>query len=190
MRTGIFGGSFDPPHLGHLVVAEGIRDLLDLDRVIWIPAATAPHKREEKQSSAKHRSEMVQMTVSDNESFQHSDLEVSRGGVSYTVDTLEHLKRRYPADEMFLLLGMDSYAGFGTWREPKKITELASLLVYPRGDVDLVESSAFEAMKLALPRVEISSSMIRKRVRAGESIRYLVTDAVLGYIAKHKLYLD
>ncbi len=190
MRTGIFGGSFDPPHVGHLIVAEGIRDLLQLDRVIWIPAATAPHKQGNTHSSAEHRSAMVRMTVSGNESFEQSDLEIGRGGVSYTVDTLKQLKRRYPSDEMFLLLGMDSYADFPEWREPERIAELASLIVYPRHGVELVDTSSFQAMTVDLPRVEISSSMIRKRVRSRESIRYLVADPVRSYIARNELYLD
>lgn len=170
-------------------MAEGVCDRLELDRVIWIPAATAPHKRKRSAASAEHRSAMVQIAVSDNESFQYGDIELGRGGVSYTVHTLEQLTARYPGDEMFLLMGSDSYADFASWREPERIAELASLVVYPRDGADLDQRHAFDAVAVELPRVEISSSMIRKRVRSGESTRYLVHDAVRSYIAGHRLYL-
>ena len=189
MRTGVFGGTFDPPHLGHLVVAESIRDALDLDRILWIPAATAPHKEDETSAPANHRYRMVDLAVSGNPLFCLSDMEIARGGLSYTVETLAQLGGREEDEELYLMMGADSYSEIASWREPRRIAELARLVVYRRHGASAHPVSGFDAIVVDSPRIDISGTEIRRRVRDGMSIRYLVPEQVREYILRHGLYL-
>ncbi len=187
-RVGIFGGSFDPPHLGHLIVAEAAREQLDLDRVVWIPAALPPHKEPDDLSKPGHRLEMVTRAIRGNEAFRCSSLEVDRGGTSYTVDTLEVLTKEEGTDDFYVIVGSDSYREFENWRRPSRIVELAELVVYPRGQDVRVGQSAYPRLAIEAPVITISSTMIRSRIREGKSVRYLVTDDVLDYIEECALY--
>ncbi|MEM1044290.1 MAG: nicotinate-nucleotide adenylyltransferase [Bacteroidota bacterium] len=190
-RVGIFGGTFNPPHVAHLAVAEAVRDHLGLDRVLWIPAATAPHKQERTVAEAHHRLAMVRRAVAGNEAFEVSDWEIERGGVSYTVDTVRALRAEQPAAEFHLILGGDSLAQFDSWREPDKILRHAALAVYPRPGADLADvapSVMARATVLDRPLLDPSSTAIRRLLRAGRSARYLVPDDVLAYIAEHDVY--
>ncbi|MDX1428955.1 MAG: nicotinate (nicotinamide) nucleotide adenylyltransferase [Rhodothermales bacterium] len=187
MRTGFFGGTFDPPHLGHLIIAESLRSHLDLDRVLWIPAAVSPHKLDADSAGAFHRSRMVELAIADNPSFEFCDIELRRAAPSYTVDSLDELTQRYPSDTFFLLIGMDSLAGFHTWREPHRIRRLATVVAYPRIRVDPPDEIG-DTLIVDLPIVEISSTQVRSLVGAGGSIRYLVTEPVRQYIEQEGLY--
>lgn len=190
MRTGIFGGAFNPPHLGHLIVAECARSALSLDRVLWIPGNDPPHKPSPS-AVATDRLRMVQLAVASNEHFVASADEIERGGVSYTVDTLERLASERDGDDLYLIMGADSLVSFEGWYRPSRILELATLAAYPRagaGEGNARTRLTREAVLLDAPIIEISSTAIRERVSAGTSIRYLVPDAVAEFIRTRLLY--
>jgi nicotinate-nucleotide adenylyltransferase len=198
MRVGIFGGSFDPVHYGHLLVAENCREQQRLDEVWFIPAAISPHKRQRSPAEARHRIEMLHLAVGGHEPFRISTLETDRGGISYTVETLEQLEE--PGREMFLLLGADALADLPTWKDPKRICELALPLVVARAYAPepdfavLVEFmardriAAAQAAQVKMPPIGIASSDIRRRIAAGKSIRFRTPRAVEKYIETHGLY--
>jgi nicotinate-nucleotide adenylyltransferase len=190
-RVGLFGGSFNPPHLAHLAVAEAARDQLGLDRVVWMPAAVPPHKQHRHLPAAEHRLAMTRLAVEDNAAFIVSDLEVAREGVSYTVDTVRTLQEDYPGTDFRLLLGGDSLAQFASWVQPEEIASRVSLIVYPRPGADLAGVPSYvmtRATILDRPLLDPSSTAIRRLLRAGRSVRYLVPDAVLAYASEHGLY--
>jgi nicotinate-nucleotide adenylyltransferase len=189
-RLGIFGGSFDPPHVGHLIVAESAVEQLRLDKVVFVPAYYPPHKLGNQQSSATDRLAMVRLIIKGNPRFAVSDLEVRRKGISYTVDTLRSFKSRFENAELFFIIGGDSLSQFSTWKDPEEILNLAHLVVYPRPLQNLadVPMSLPRAEVLQGPMIEISSSDIRLKVSHDESIRYLVPDEVVRYVKVHKLY--
>lgn len=190
-RVGLFGGSFNPPHVGHLAVAEAARDEAALDHVLWMPAATPPHKRDDDLPAAEHRLAMTRLATADHDAFTVSDLELRRAGVSYTVDTLRALRADHPGAAFLLLLGGDSLRQFHTWREPDAILDLAQPLVYPRPGSDLAAvdpSLRRRAILLDRPLLDLSSTDVRGLLRAGRSARYLVPDAVLAYADEHRLY--
>lgn len=192
MRTGLFGGSFNPPHLGHLIVAEAAREQGALDHVLWMPAALPPHKQDHTLAAPEHRLAMVQQATAGHPAFVPSDLELQRSGPSYTVDTLTLLHARHPETTWALILGGDSLQQFHTWHRPEAILELAHLLVYARPGTDLseVEPAILDRTTvLDVPALlPLSSTDIRQRVRAGHSVRYLVPEAVRTYILNNALY--
>ncbi len=199
-RIGIFGGTFDPIHVGHLLIAEHAREHLQLEQIRFIPAATAPHKQDQRATEAKQRWEMVQLAIGGNPYFVADDRELRRGGTSYTVDTLSDLKAELPQAELILLIGADSLAELHTWREPTRICELAFVAVLARGgreqpDLQLLkpymperEHSQLDEHLVPLPQVEISSSQIRQRIAQGQSVRYQLHPAVEAYIAAQGVY--
>ncbi|MFN7814183.1 MAG: nicotinate (nicotinamide) nucleotide adenylyltransferase, partial [Planctomycetia bacterium] len=136
MRIGIFGGSFNPVHMGHLIAAECAREQAGLDRVVFIPAAVPPHKQDATLAPAEHRLEMLRLAVGGHEAFAISTIELDRGGLSWTVETLATLRREWPDDEFVLLLGPDAVAGLPSWREPEKIAALAELRGLERERLD------------------------------------------------------
>ena len=190
----LFGGSFNPPHLGHLAVAEAVADAVGLDQVCWMPAATPPHKQDDETlASAAHRLAMTRLAIEGNPRFVVSDLELRRGGTSYTVDTLRHLRADRPDADLYLILGGDSLAAFSTWREPEAILDLARLLVYQRpGSAEATVSPAILARTTVVeaPLLHLSSTTLRARIAAGQTVRYLVPEAVRVYIAAHGLYRE
>lgn len=191
MNIGIFGGTFNPPHVGHLIVAERVREELRLDKILFIPSAISPHKQHIPLIDPAYRMEMVQLAVLGQQFFGSSDIEIARGGVSYTVDTLEQLKRMYPGDTLFLLIGMDNLTEFNTWKSPEKIVELANIVVMTRPGFEPNGVLGEYEKKFTLcqvPEVEISSSDIRTRVKQEKSIRFLVPKPVESYIYFRKLY--
>ena len=197
MRTGVFGGSFNPPHIGHLIIADWMREEFNLDRILWMPAARSPFKIDGPMAHATQRLEMVRCAVQGNPHFDVSDVEVRRGDVSYTIDTLRHLRGTLPGtvpgDELFLLMGSDSLAAFPEWREAAEIAKLAPLLVFRRpGETETLPAEWLRPLVrfAEAPRLEISATAIRDRCRRRLSIRYLVPDAVRAYIEKHDLYVD
>jgi len=190
-RVGLFGGSFNPPHLAHLAVAEAARDQTGLDRVLWMPAAVPPHKQHRHLPAPYHRLAMTRLAVEDNEAFVVSELEIARSGVSYTVDTVRALQKTYPETEFRLLLGGDSLAQLASWVQPEEIVSRVSLTVYPRPGADLADVPAYVMARTTIldrPLLDPSSTAIRRLLRAGRSVRYLVPDAVLAYAAEHRLY--
>jgi len=183
MRIGILGGSFDPIHHGHLILARAAREELGLDRIIFIPANMSPHKTETKPATAEDRMEMVRLAIEGEEGFEASDIELKRPAPSYTVDTLRGLKKSHPDDEFVLLIGADNVAKFDTWREPEEIKRLAQIAVLDRAGGNVTHE-----WPVVRRLIDISSTDIRARVAAGRSIRYLTTPQVCGYIASHSLY--
>lgn len=186
MRLGIFGGTFDPPHLGHWLAAVDAAEALTLDQVVWIPAAQQPFKTEGGASAAEHRLAMAQLAVRGDSRFSVDALELERGGLSFMVDTLRAFRERYPAAALFLLLGNDAAALLPKWREPEAIRALANVVVLTRGGDG--ESVPTGLQTLSTRRVDISATEVRARVAAGRSIRGFVPDAVAEYIAAHGLY--
>ena len=189
-RVGLFGGTFDPPHLGHLALAEWARDALDLDRVIFMPAGAPPHKRRRDLSPAEARVRMTRLAVFGQPAFRVSTLEVRRRGPSFTVDTLRALKTRHPRARLYLLIGADSLDDFANWHEPREILKLATLAVAARPGAagKRPRLASRHVVHLDNPVLDLSSRAIRARVAAGRSIRYLVPDRVARYIAQRRLY--
>jgi nicotinate-nucleotide adenylyltransferase len=195
---GILGGTFNPPHLGHLVCAQEAYRELGLDRVLFIPARIPPHKPVEHEPGAEHRLALCRLAVGDDERFEVSDLELKRNGPSYTVDTLEELSTSVPQPELFLIVGGDIAVGLPRWREPERVLQLASLAIAKRRGTAraAVEHSLHtlsggeRAQFFTMPRIAVSSTMVRRRVRSGQPIRYLVPDRVAAYIEHHNLYTE
>jgi nicotinate-nucleotide adenylyltransferase len=199
-RMGILGGTFDPIHVGHLLIAEQAREHLELQEIRFIPAAVAPHKRDRQAVDAKHRWEMLKLAVGGNPYFTADDRELRRGGTSYTVDTLQDLKLEFPESQLVFLIGADSLNELHTWREPGRICDLAFVAVLARGGLPLPDLNllkcylpAAEQAELAshlvpMPQIQISSSDIRSRIAAGKSVRYQLHPAVEAYIQAGSLY--
>lgn len=191
-RLGLFGGTFDPPHLGHLALAEWAREQLRLDRVLFIPAGQPPHKRGRRISSAAARLAMTRLAIRGHSGFGVSTLELESPGASFTVDTLNQVAARHPRARLFLLIGADSLDEFRTWRSPEAILERATLAVAARPGAGRAATRAWARRQgvvwLGNPGLEVSSSLVRERARAGRSVRYLVSDPVARYITRHRLY--
>ena len=197
MRIGFLGGTYNPPHLGHLVCAQEAYLQLALDRVMLVPTLIPPHKPHEEDPGAQHRLELCRLAVKGDEArFEVSDLEVLREGPSYTVDSLQTLHSRAPDRELYLIVGGDIAAGMLEWREPERVLSLATLAVAQRSGTERAAiDRALQAVPggeraefFRMPEIGVSSTMVRDRVRAGQPIKYLVPDAVAGYIDEHGLY--
>jgi nicotinate-nucleotide adenylyltransferase len=188
MRIGLLGGSFDPPHVGHLLAASDAYESLDLDRLIFIPAAVQPLKINRSAARVEQRLAMIKMLAEGDPRFDVDSIEIDRGGLSYTVDTLTALTQRWPSAELFWLVGADIVPSFAQWREPERIVELATVVVLQRsGDVDGANLPA-RLRCLATRRIDVSSTEIRQRVKEGKSVRGFVPDAVAELIAAERLY--
>jgi len=183
MHLGILGGSFDPIHHGHLILARAALEELGLDRILFIPTNLSPHKTDTKPATAQDRYAMVQRAIENEPSFEASDLELHRPPPSYTVDTLRELRSRHPEDAFTLLIGADNVAKFDTWREPAEIRRLANLAVLDRATHDTPHD-----WPVVRRLIDISSTDIRARVAARRSIRYLTPDSVCDYITAQGLY--
>ncbi|MGH3264317.1 MAG: nicotinate-nucleotide adenylyltransferase [Trebonia sp.] len=196
MRVGILGGTFNPPHIAHLVCAQEAHLELALDRVLIVPARTPPHKPIVHDPGPEHRLAMCRQAVAGDERFAVSGLELARAGPSYTVDTLEQLSRQAPTDKLFLILGGDIAAGLPGWHRPERVLELATVAIATRrGTTRRTSERALAGLRggdrftfFAMPPIGISSTMVRRRVRAGQPIRYFVPAAVAQYIERHGLY--
>lgn len=197
MNTGVLGGTFDPIHIGHLVVAEEARIKLGLREVLFVPAGQPWLKQDRDITPAVHRVEMVHRAITDNPHFKLSTLEVERTGPSYTVDTLTLLQKQLGSEaSLFLILGRDTLAELPLWKEPKKLVQLCRLVVPPRlGSRDLrhleeaIPGLLERVIQLDMPVIGVSSSEIRRRIAHGLPIRYLVPPEVEKYIAERKVYL-
>jgi nicotinate-nucleotide adenylyltransferase len=198
VRIGILGGTFNPPHIGHLVCAQEAHRELELDQVLFIPARIPPHKPVEHEPGPEHRLELCRLAAGDDERFAVSDLELGRDGTSYTVDTLKELSSHESQPELFLIVGGDIAVGLPRWREPERVLRLATLAIAKRqGTARAAVQATLSTLQdgersrfFTMPRIGVSSTMIRRRVRAGQPIRYLVPDPVAGYIEHHNLYAE
>ncbi len=198
-RIGIFGGSFDPIHMGHLVLAEQCRDQLGLDEVRFVPAFISPLKQQARPAPPKDRVEMVKLATGGNPAFVCDTIELDRQGVSYTIDTVRAFQAGDPDAKFFLLMGADSVADLPKWKEPSELLALVAIGAIGRGGVgeppwesiqSLVSPERWRELQhcVAAPALEISSTDLRQRIASGRSIRYLVPPAVEMYIQQQRLY--
>ena len=193
MKLGVFGGTFDPVHHGHLIVAEYVRERVGLDRVLFIPTMISPHKVDAAVTSPADRLAMLREAVKSNPFFQVSDMEIERGGVSYTVDTLRMMGEENSADEFYLLIGADNLAEFRSWKDPGEIVKRAKIIVMNRpGFARAPDDPALPAdiIQCPVPSIDISATEIRSRVQQGLTISYLVPPVVCRYIERHRLYRE
>ncbi|MFT3881855.1 MAG: nicotinate-nucleotide adenylyltransferase [Gemmatales bacterium] len=190
MRIGIFGGSFDPVHNAHLMLAEQCREQGQLDRLLFIPAPRPPHKHNSNVAGFDDRVAMLRLAIAGNPQFELDTCEQDRPGLSYTVDTLRYLHQRDPGNEWLLILGGDSVRDLELWREPHGIASQCKLLIVQRPGVQaILPPDYFHYQIIDSPLIDISSTAIRNKLAAGQSIRYLVPAAVEEYIRAKKLYL-
>jgi len=195
MRLGLFGGTFDPIHLGHLILAEQCRQACSLDRLWFVVAGAPPHKPGER-TSVNHRLEMARIAVAGNPAFEVSEIEANRPGPHYSVETLETVRQQHPSDELFFLIGADSLADLPNWREPERIARLATIVVANRPGIDLTQPQtvpdlgpeAKEVIFVNIPPIGIASHVLRREKAEGKSIRYQVPRGVEAYIQAHQLY--
>lgn len=189
MNAGLFGGTFDPPHTGHLIAAQDAMHALQLDRMVFVPAATPPHKQGLPVTPAAQRARMLELAIEGNPAFELDRIELERTGASYTVDTLRELTGRSVGVRWTLLIGADQYAEFGTWKEPDEIRRLVRLAVLTRaGDVGAGGAHRDGVVSVDVTRIDISSTAVRQRVAAGLPIRYHVPRRVEEFIIEHRLY--
>jgi len=196
-KLGVMGGTFDPVHVGHLAVAEEAREVLGLERILFVPAGQPPHKPAREVSAIEHRVAMVELAIADNPAFELSRIEVDRAGPSYTVDTVEALAEK--GARLTVILSAETFAELPTWHEPERLFEAARVAVaprwgYPAPDPDWL-AATFPGREdrvsyLEGPRLGVSSTALRARVAAGRSIRYLVPQPVAAYVAAHNLYAE
>ncbi len=185
LRLGLYGGTFDPIHHAHLILARDAIEELALDRVIFIPAALSPHKLATSPAPAQVRRDMVAAAIADDPRFAMDDSEIHRAGPSFTIDTVEHMRAAHPGAELLYFIGEDNLAALHTWRRIDELRRLVRFIVLDRGK----NSGATEFPRLTR-RIDISATEIRGRVARGESIRYLVPDSVRALIEKHHLYQE
>lgn len=197
-RIGIFGGTFSPIHIGHLMLAQRARDEYELDRVLIVPNGNPPHKNKNGILDGRHRADMVSLSIADEKGMELYEYELELTEPGYTSDTLAHIREEIPADEYYFIVGADSLDYMDQWHEPQSIFDNAIILVAPRGSLDFEEiqlkiaslQERFQARieLLHVPNVEISSSWIRETVQKGYTIRYYVTPEVEEYIKREGLY--
>ena len=193
MKTCLFGGTFDPPHFGHLIVAQTIFEAEHFDKIVFIPAHIPPHKKGQKISSLELRLEMLKIAIKDNPNFEISDIEIKRGGISYSLETVRDYKEQteLSQDELFYLIGSDSLKLFYAWENPKAILKECQLIVAIRPGFrpsDIPNWILAKVQFANIPRIEISSSQIRARWVEDKTIRYMVTQPVWKFINENNIY--
>ena len=189
-RVGVFGGTFDPPHRGHSIVAAEVMEALKLDRLLWVPAGIPPHKQRHPVTPAEVRRRMVAAAIADHPGFELCDLELEREGVSYTADTLRQFRVAHPGWSLYLLLGADVLAGFASWKDPDAIRRMAELVAISRGGTAMPPGSEVHTgvRIVRVTPVDISSSDIRTRVAGGKAVSTMVAARVLSIIQSERLY--
>jgi len=188
---GIYGGTFDPIHTGHLITAQSVCELRKLDKIIFIPSFISPHKTDRITSSPKHRINMLKLAIKGIPYFDYSDIEIKKKNISYTINTIRALKSSY--ENIELIIGYDNLITFDTWKEPDKILELVKLVVLRREvkEENLIQNKYFnKAVLVETPIIEIYGTEIRERVRNNKNINFLVPQKVMVYIYKHNLYKE
>ncbi len=199
MKIGIMGGTFDPIHLGHLAMAESAREIFELDKILFMPSANPPHKVEQNITPAMHRVMMTFLATKSNENFEVSQAEILRGGISYTIDTMKDLHEKFGEEtELFFIIGADSLKDLPTWHKSRELVKKCHFIAAgrPGTEINLSELENFfgeinfnrHIHRIETPGLEISSTDIRERVKAGRSIKYLVPELVEEYIFKEQLY--
>jgi len=193
MKIALFGGSFDPVHYAHLMLAEWIKEELALSKIIFIPAFIPPHKQTQHMTAAELRLDMIKLAIRDNPHFEVSAYEIEKAGISYSIDTIMHYRSYYqlPAAQLYFLVGDDNLALFSNWKQPAEIVQNCQVIVYRRMKIDGTISAIDYSTKMKFiqnPIIEISSSAIRDRVAKGLSIRYMVSPQVEAFILKNALY--
>ena len=183
MRIGLFGGAFNPFHNGHLSIARTAVKEANLDKLIFIPTGNAPHKKEG-DTSREDRYNMLCEAIAGEEKMSVSDYEIKRDAVSYSADTAEYFKSLYPDDELFFIIGDDSYNQLSAWREPERILAVCTMLVFPREGAEVKAP----AVKINMEKVKVSSSEIREKIKLGKDCRNLLPKSVFDYIIKNSLY--
>ena len=189
-RYAIFGGSFDPVHLGHLLLAELAREQLSLERVVFVPAAQGPHKEIAPRATNARRMEMLRLALGDRNEFSIDECELKRGGVSYTIDTIRLLSKKW-GEQPYLLIGADNLNELLTWRDIETLSKLVTFAYAPRPGSSVVEVKPLPDMrveKIEMPLFAVSSTQIRQRAASGLSLRYQVPESVRRYIGEHGLY--
>jgi nicotinate-nucleotide adenylyltransferase len=202
MRIGIFGGTFDPIHLAHMVIAEQAREQAKLDEIWFIPAARPPHKTAQPLTAFDKRADMIELAIAGNPAFRLERIESERTGPSYTADTLAELKQRHPQAELFLILGADCLPDLPTWHEPQRVVAQATLVLVARpgwsiwteerirASLNLSKEAPLSVQIVTVPQIDIASRDLRRRVAEGRSVRYMLPSGVLAYIQDKKLYAE
>ncbi|MBO8130883.1 MAG: nicotinate-nucleotide adenylyltransferase [Candidatus Marinimicrobia bacterium] len=193
MRIAIFGGTFDPPHIGHLILAQSLINSLTIEKVLFIPVYIPPHKVDRNITDSEKRIKMLHLSIDDNPKFEVSLIEIERKGVSYSIDTINQIREKYKLkkDELFFAIGSDSIVEFNIWKSPMEILNKSTVVVFPRPGFELSQVKKEYREKsifLKTPLIDISSRMIREMVKKGLDIKYLVTEKVYDFIKKNKLY--
>jgi len=193
MKTCIFGGTFDPPHIGHLLIAQTVFESENFERLIFVPANISPAKKNGDSSPAEERSKMLEMSLTNNPNFEISDLEIKREGISYTIDTIKEVADKLKLDKnnLFFLMGSDTLKGFHNWKNPEEIIKLCNIIVAirPGFTPSDIPQWVLDNVRFAnIPRFEVSSTNIRRRWREGKTIRYMVPKEVWEYINEKELY--
>lgn len=204
MRLGLFGGTFDPIHFGHLLLAEQCREQCGLDEIWFLPAGAPPHKQDTVISAGRIRAEMLELAIAGHRAFAVNCMELDRAGTTFTVETLQHLHEENPSRKLFFIVGADSLEDLPTWREPRQIARLATIVAVNRGvspsaenaqhaQLDAVRKALGQAVAdriqfVTMPGIGLSATDIRQRVRQGRSIRYMTPRSVEQYIVEHRLY--
>lgn len=192
-RLGMFGGTFNPPHVAHLIGAQFAVEQLALDRLLFIPANIPPHKEDHEIVEPEHRLAMTRLAIAGNPAFELSDVEIARDGKSYTIDTIRALLNSHNPSELFLLIGLDMLAIFDTWKDSEAILEEATVAVMlrPGNTIDEIPAELRNRVQIVrMPQMDISSTMIRERANKRLPLRYFVPEAVGAYIEEHRLYRD
>ncbi|MCX8014548.1 MAG: nicotinate (nicotinamide) nucleotide adenylyltransferase [candidate division WOR-3 bacterium] len=187
MKIGIFGGAFNPIHIGHLITVEEVRQKLKLDKVLFVPTYNPPHKKLE--VSYHHRRNMVELSIKGNPFFELCEIEKELGGISWTIETLKTLHKYYPKDKLYLILGSDQYDVLNTWKEPERLTKYAKLVIMPRPNAKCKVCNSKDKILVKISQIDIASKNIRKDLKQGKSVKYKVVDKVYNYIKNNKLYL-
>lgn len=192
MKIAILGGTFDPPHLGHLILADTVLKELNYDKVLFIPSKIPPHKNISGEVSNEDRLNMLKLSIEDDKRFSFDDYELKSEGISYSIKTLNYLYENYDIDgKIALIIGADLIKDFHKWKEPEKISELANIVAVNREESDNLDKENIEKYNIKIiiaPRIDISSTLIRERIKKNKAFRYFLNDKVYNYIISNKLY--
>ena len=186
-RIGILGGTFNPIHIGHRLIAQAVLEKSNLDKVFFVPSCLPPHKSGRNLIDARHRLSMTRLAVRGNRHFEVSRFEIAEGGKSYSVDTVRHFRRRYPGAKLFFIIGSDHITKLHTWRNIQEVVKMVSFVAVYRPGFKTIRSK-LRVRSMIIPGVHTSSSDIRRRLVAGKTVKHLIPENVLRYIRKHKLY--